>query len=327
MDIVSISVIVPIYNVESHVTGCLTSIQNQTFGDFEVICIDDGSTDNSGQIAADFCAKDKRFSLIHQKNKGLSGARNTGLQAARGTYVCFVDSDDYLHPQALEILYTAIQEQKTDMANMQLVKTTEVYPPSFPVFQKPYPIPQLITDPLSAFLSRRDVMTSVCTRLYRKTLLDSIRFIEGIYFEDVPFTIQVMSKAHSLSFVPAALYYYYANPTSIMRSSFSTAKVASYITVIQSVYDYIQTHRPSDLPAVRRDILNKRVKMMMNQAVRKQKDRAVRHRLFQAMSQQLRPLYEAGVISYDGLKLRHKIALFLLLHHKPRAACRWMGLF
>lgn len=327
MKSVAISVIVPIYNVESYVLGCLTSIQNQTFRDFEVICIDDGSTDNSAQIAADFCTKDNRFSLIRQENKGLSGARNTGLDAAQGQYIYFIDSDDYLHPQALEIMYDVIQEQKTDVVNIQLIKTKEHYPVDFTVFKKPYPKIQEIDNPFGAFVSRREIATGVCTRLYKKIILDDIRFIEGIYFEDIPFTIQVMARISKMSYIPLPLYYYYTNPNSIMRSSFTEEKVRSYFRVIQEIYNYIQKNHPDYLPLVRRKVLNKRVKMMMNQAVRKQKDSEKQYQLFQGMQNQLSNFYVSGIISYKGLKLYHKIALFLLLHNCPKAACRWMRLF
>lgn len=327
MEQVAISVIVPIYNVESYVLGCLESIQNQTFQNFEVICIDDGSTDNSGQIADDFCLKDKRFSLIRQKNKGLSCARNVGLDSARGRYICFVDSDDYLHPNALEIMYTIIQEKQTDVVSMLPMKTTEMYPVSFPVFKNPFSKVQIITDPLKAFLSRRDIITGVWTRLYKKDVLNDIRFIEGIYFEDIPFTIQIMTTIHSMAFIPLELYYYYTNSNSIMRSSFTIKKIQSYITVIQKIYNYIQMNHPSNLSIIRRYVLNKRLKMMMNQAVRKQKDISVQYQLFSEMQKSIPDLYHLGMISYEGLKLHHRIALFLLLHNHPDAACRWMRLF
>ncbi len=327
MKSVAISVIVPIYNVESYVLGCLTSIQNQTFRDFEVICIDDGSTDKSGQIASDFCSKDKRFYLIRQENKGLSGARNTGLDAARGRYVYFVDSDDYLHPQALEIMYDVIQEQKTDVVNIQLLKTKERYPVDFSVFEKPCAKAQVIDNPFLAFVSRREIATGVWTRLYKKTVLDDIRFIDGIYFEDIPFTIQVMMTIPKMSYIPLPLYYYYANPNSIMRSSFTEKKVQSYFKVIYEIHNYVQKNHPDCLPFVQCNVLNKRVKMMINQAVRKQKDSEKQYLLFQRMQKQLSDFYISGIISYKGLKLYHKIALFLLLHNYPKAACRWMRLF
>ena len=100
-----ISVIVPIYNVEEYLSGCLESILSQNFSDFEIICIDDGSTDESGSILEMYASKDSRIRTVHQENKGLSSARNVGLDMARGEYIAFCDSDDYYHPDFLKKLY------------------------------------------------------------------------------------------------------------------------------------------------------------------------------------------------------------------------------
>ena len=111
-----ISIIVPVYNVESYLPYCLESISNQTYTHFEAILVDDGSTDTSGVICDDYCKKDTRFTVIHQENQWLSGARNTGLSAAKGDFFCFVDSDDYIHPRYLEVLYNALEQTGCDVA-------------------------------------------------------------------------------------------------------------------------------------------------------------------------------------------------------------------
>lgn len=99
-----ISMIVPIYNAEKHLRTCMDSIRAQTYKDFEAWLVDDGSQDGSGEISDEYAKKDSRFHVIHQKNMGVSSARNTGLQAATGDYVCFIDSDDWLEPTYLERL-------------------------------------------------------------------------------------------------------------------------------------------------------------------------------------------------------------------------------
>ena len=107
---VAISVIIPIYNVEKYLPRCLESVINQSFSNIEIICVNDGSTDNSGKILAKFGAKDARFRIITQDNQGLSASRNNGMEIASGSYIFFLDADDFLHPQALEIFYnTALQ--------------------------------------------------------------------------------------------------------------------------------------------------------------------------------------------------------------------------
>ena len=110
-----ISVVLPIYNVGKYIEKCLESIQNQTFKDFEAICVDDCGTDNSIEIAQRFIEKDSRFKLVrHEHNRGLSAARNTGIDMATGEYIVFIDSDDWVEPTLLEKILDGFKESKTD---------------------------------------------------------------------------------------------------------------------------------------------------------------------------------------------------------------------
>ena len=109
---VAISVIIPIYNVEKFLPRCLDSVINQSFKNIEIICVNDGSTDKSGKILAKFAEKDARFRVITQDNQGLSASRNNGMEVASGTYIFFLDADDYLHPQTLEIFYATAQKSE-----------------------------------------------------------------------------------------------------------------------------------------------------------------------------------------------------------------------
>lgn len=109
----TISIIVPVYNVEEYLPYCIRGIQNQTFTDFECILIDDGSTDNSEKICDNICKEDHRFMVIHQENQGYQTARNTGLHKATGSYISFVDADDFIHPQMIEILYQALSKDSS----------------------------------------------------------------------------------------------------------------------------------------------------------------------------------------------------------------------
>ena len=316
-----ISVIIPIYNVEKFVAGCLTSVRNQTYRDIEVICVDDGSTDNSGKIADSFSESDSRFRIIHQKNGGLSAARNTGIRAANGDFVFFLDSDDYLHPRALEILMTAQIATNADVVGSLMCKTMEVFEAqSFPEIPESLQ-PEVFDNPLSAFMTRRDIATGVCLRLYRRSLLDAVGFIEGIYFEDVPFTTAIMARIQKFVQVPAKVYYYYCGSTSIMRSSFTLQKVQSYETVIRTVADDIRKNKLDAWNQVQRIILNGRFKIMVNQAVRKQKDPQERQTLFSAMVPIVQRLYQDGLISYSGMKPKHRLCLWLLCHGHPKSAC------
>lgn len=111
-----ISVIVPVYNVERYLRRCVDSILHQTYQDLEILLVDDGSTDASGAICDEYAAQEERVTAVHQKNGGLSAARNAGLERAQGTYLCFVDSDDFLDSRMLETLCRDLQEQDADVA-------------------------------------------------------------------------------------------------------------------------------------------------------------------------------------------------------------------
>ena len=321
-----ISIIVPIYNVEKYVIGCLTSIQKQTYQDFEVICVNDGSTDKSAELTADFIQSDNRFRLINRPNGGLSAARNTGIDNAKGDYLLFIDSDDYLHPQALEILVNIKQKTQADVVGAIFEKTSKTY--SETVFENITNENVLVFDnPLNAFMTRRDVATGAPIRLYPKELFKNIRFVEGIYFEDVPFTTMVMASIQKFALCETPLYYYYQNPASIMRTSFTAQKVASYDTVIRTVYHYIRKNKPNDLADVQEFILNARFKMMVNQSYRKQKDKTLRHDLFQDIQKRVSALYHEGMISYAGLKMKHRLCLWFLLKGKTKLAERVLKVF
>lgn len=322
-----ISVIVPIYNVESYLMSCLDSLLDQTFKDFEVILVDDGSKDLSGAIADKYAKKDPRFKVIHQENKGLSGARNTGLKEAKGLYISFLDSDDYFHPDFLNLMFQTAENEQTDIVFCKLQHTKELYQGNLPALKLSQFKTKRYFKPFEDFLTRKELATQVCIKLYKRETLGDLTFKDGIYFEDVLFTTLFMGRAKSAAFLDAPLYYYVANDNSIMRTSYNEKKVMSYVTVIKEIYNYAVENKKEYLPLVQKNILNKRVKMTMNQAIRKQKDRTRCLELFKLMSVEFTPLYQQGIISFDGLKLRHKMALSLLIKGNYKLAYALLSIF
>ncbi|MBQ9090230.1 MAG: glycosyltransferase [Alphaproteobacteria bacterium] len=319
-----ISVIVPIYNIEEYLSGCLDSILSQSFSDFEIIGVDDGSTDESGSILEMYAAKDNRIRVVHQKNKGLSGARNTGLDMARGEFIAFCDSDDYYHPDFLKKLYEVITETQADVATCEWIATKSKNTGLFPDLSQFHAKIEIVNNPIEMFLSSKKIRTSACFKLYRHSSLKELRFVERIYFEDVPFTTILMMLVHKVAITNYPLYYYYSNLSSIMRTSFSIQKVQSYGQLIRHIATQTAKLRPDLVPAVRKKVLNGRFKMMVNQAIRKQKNKQERIRLFNAIQELVKPLFAEGIISYDGLKLHHKLTLYLLLHCKTSNPARWV---
>lgn len=307
---VKVSVIVPIYAVEKYILGCLRSIAAQTHADFECICVDDGTRDRAGQMADEFAKTDARFRVIHQENKGLSGARNTGLKNAAGDVIAFVDSDDYIHPRMFEVLLSAMDTVGVDVAGCALADTDDVYAPIQPAI-KDYDT-KVFDAPLTAFMTNRSVITSACSRLYKKSAIQGMSFIEGIAFEDVPWTVEVMSEIGKYALADVPLYFYYTNPDSIMRSPWSNHKTDSYVAVINAVYDYISRNRPADLADMQRHILNRRIKMVFNRI--RGLPRSERAAAWAYLKPRVRALHRQKRISYAGLKLRHKLILWIVLH-------------
>lgn len=205
-----ISVIVPVYDVADYVAACIASLRSQTLKDFEVIVVDDGSTDSSAEIAAHAMSGDPRFQLIRQDNRGLSGARNTGLRQARGDFIAFVDSDDRVAPDFLQTLLDALQTTGGDWVACAIRScyadgTSHVHCGIHATIET-----SLQTGPRRyQFQDWCDVIAhfpSVWNKLYRRTLIEDIWFDEGTWFEDHSFFERVSLRTDHILHVPEPLY-------------------------------------------------------------------------------------------------------------------------
>ncbi|MFP4569711.1 glycosyltransferase family 2 protein [Rhodosalinus sp.] len=205
-----ISVIVPVHNVENHVAACLASLRGQTFQDFEAIVVDDGSTDDSLARARAAAGDDPRFRFVLQENRGLSGARNAGLDVAQGAFVAFLDSDDRVAPEWLERMHAALEE-----SGAPWVATALRY--CFPdggtqdhsaIHGAPDPMPgaQARLHPLSDWREVVRHFPSAWNKLYRRSLIEGLRFDEGTWFEDHAFYWQAARRAEVLLHLPEPLY-------------------------------------------------------------------------------------------------------------------------
>ncbi len=301
-----ISVIIPVYNVEQHLEKCLESVSKQTFRDFEVICVDDGSTDNSAAILKEFVKKDKRFRIITQKNMGLSIARNVGLAHAKANYIAYVDSDDFVHTHFLEMLYKASTENDADVSGCNFCKIygDEELP------ELAHAVAQKFQPALNVLMHRKNfIHFNVWNKLYRRNLIDDIPFVEGIYFEDWVYNCCVFAKAQNFVWVNEKLYGYRISENSIMRSKFNHKKLNDYVTGIHSVRKFYKEKYPDLWPTVRETRIARTVKMMMNST-----RRAHNEKLMEAAKIALKKLYNLKLIGYKGLSLPNKIKLFCFLH-------------
>ena len=223
-----ISIIVAIYNEEEYVAHCIESILQQTYTDLQVLLIDDGSTDHSGNICDEYVAKDNRCHVIHLENKGIANARNVGLRHVVGEYVMFVDGDDYIHPRFCEILHNAIALYSCSLAIAD-AKRVVPHTRDFELFDETLCIPEvLLQDELMQRLftmtgyRHTDIM--VWGRLYKRELLNDV-FLKDIVGEDIEYNSRILTKVSKAIFVGVPLYYWVERPSSISKSPFSRRNI------------------------------------------------------------------------------------------------------
>ena len=230
-----ISVIVPVYRAEDYLHACVDSILSQTVSDFELILVDDGSPDGCGAICDDYAARDSRVRVIHQENQGQAAARNHALAVAKGEWVCFVDSDDAVHPQMLERLGQAAAESGAAMSMCRMLEAPEM-PESFsaPV-EVSWELLSMEEAPLVALFDAGDYPGWVaCAKLIRRELVQSHLFCPGRVYEDNEAVCHWISGAKTVASIPHSLYFYRANPGSTTQSRFSMKKL-DYLWALEGI--------------------------------------------------------------------------------------------
>lgn len=236
-----ISVVVPVYNVEQYVDKCINSIINQTYRNIEVIIVDDGSTDGSSFICEKYSKEDSRIEIIHKDNGGLSDARNRGIEISKGKYITFIDSDDYVDTDYIEVLYNAIKKYEADMS----ISTHKILFPNKTVNK--YPFEEYIStkeDILDKLLYDEGIDTSVWGKLYKISLFKDIRFPRGRLFEDAATTYKLIDKSNRIAVYSKPTYNYVIRENSISNVGFSEKKL-DLIKSTQEMTDYIKTKYPN----------------------------------------------------------------------------------
>lgn len=240
-----ISVIIPVFNVENCLRKCLDSVKAQTFYDFEVILVDDGSDDSSGGICDEYASADQRFRVVHQSNQGVASARNRGLDLAGGDFIYFADGDDELRPEALEHLYAALKQGGYDVSasGFSLVKGDEAEDKC--IVTGSAPLVYSSDELLSHLLIDGDFVFFTCwNKLISRQLVSDLRF-RDINQEDFLFCGQLYLKLHSLIFLNEPLYIYYDRTSSL-------SKDFSYIGPHQVTI--VLAHLLEDTPKERKEI-------------------------------------------------------------------------
>lgn len=211
-----ISIIIPVYKVEKELAKCLDSVLNQTYSNIEIILVDDGSPDACPRICDDYERKDPRIKVLHQKNAGVSAARNAGLAIAKGDYIGFVDSDDIICPSMYEILYSLSQQYQADVVScLSTNKISKLYHGT--VKNISASDIRVILDNVLEDYTRRGY-ESVWRQLYTRQLLKGKRFVVGAHNEDTLFSFQIMQECRIWVTVKQPLYYWNLHTVSLSRS-------------------------------------------------------------------------------------------------------------
>lgn len=243
-----VSVVIPVYNVEQYLNECVDSVLDQTYSDYEIILVDDGSTDNSGKLCDDYLSVDNRIKVIHRENGGLSAARNTGMDAATGDYIYFLDSDDYIESVTLERL---VHTAKTDDADIVFFDGYVFYTDceddgtTYEYSRHDHYQTDTGRKVLEKLLINEEYRTAVPLTFYNTKYLqkNNIRFYEGILHEDELFTFQTFNADGIVAHCHEELYARRIRPASIMTASSNERRFTSMLAIFNELAEMYRTKR------------------------------------------------------------------------------------
>lgn len=243
-----ISIIVPVYNVKAYLNQCVNSLLKQTYQEFEVILVDDGSTDGSSQICEQYVGMDVRIQVIHQENQGPAVARNTGIEIAKGDYLMFVDADDYISEDCLLMMMKTAEEYRSDFVASQFVTVKNFH---MPVVVKNNRKPQILTpeQAIETMLLADKFDVSPWAKLYRAELFREIRYPEGKIYEDLGTTYKILAKCQRPVYLPEILYYYRLRKNSIMDNHVFDSSVMQAIAFNKEIIGFVKERYPNIYPA------------------------------------------------------------------------------
>ena len=247
-----ISVIVPIYNVEKYLDRCIKSIVNQSYTNLEIILVDDGSPDRCGEICDEWVKKDNRIKVIHKENGGLSDARNAGIEIAKGEYLSFIDSDDYVNKDFIKILYNLLIENNSDISMCGVCETKKDEDINKEIGKGN--IRNILSK--NALEGKEHVYCVAWNKLYKKSIFKNIRYPKGKIHEDVAVIYKIMYYSEKISITDSKLYFYFSAPESIMRSKFSEKRLEILDALKDSYEFFIKRNEENYAYFVLMDFLN-----------------------------------------------------------------------
>lgn len=313
-----LSIIVPVYQVEAHIDECITSILDQTFRDFELILVDDGSLDRCPAICDAYAQKDSRIRVIHQKNQGLSAARNTGLQAARGDYIGFVDSDDFIEASMYEKLLDNLEREKADISVCGRYKVwgdkkiQEQKSNVYKVMDSAQALALMNTNVLGYF----DV--AAWDKIYKRSCFKGIEFPEGKLCEDWFVMYKLFFNARRIVYDSIPLYNYRQRTGSITHGKkVNTMSLEASLEVL----NFVRTQQPQYVREAQFAYVFVGIGVIDNYIEQSSIDR----KSIDAVYKKIRP-YLQTTYRYPGLKGKRKVQLFMVKKAMPLYICcfKWI---
>ena len=251
-----ISIIIPVYKVEKYLEKCIQSVINQTYENLQIILVDDGSPDNCGKICDEYAKKDHRIEVIHKSNGGLSDARNKGLEMAKGEYIGFVDSDDYIEADMYEVLYNLLKQYNADVSicNFYTVSQGKISIKNADNGINEYNRIEILKE----ILLDKNIQSYAWNKLYKKELFDEIKYPIGKKYEDIGTTFYLLEKCNKVVVTGKSEYYYINRQDSIVNNV-TESTITDYIELIMQRYDYIEENI-KELSSYNKDYLKRILK-------------------------------------------------------------------
>ena len=252
-----ISIIIPVYKVEKYLEKCIQSVINQTYENLQIILVDDGSPDNCGKICDEYAKKDHRIEVIHKSNGGLSDARNKGLEMAKGEYIGFVDSDDYIEADMYEVLYNLLKQYNADVSicNFYTVSQGKISIKNADNGINEYNRIEILKE----ILLDKNIQSYAWNKLYKKELFDEIKYPIGKKYEDIGTTFYLLEKCNKVVVTGKSEYYYINRQDSIVNNV-TESTITDYNELIMQRYDYIEENI-KELSSYNKDYLKRILKI------------------------------------------------------------------
>ena len=306
-----ISIIVPVYNVQSYLERCILSLLQQTYSNIEILLIDDGSTDKSGDMCEKFSLYDSRIKTYHKKNGGLSDARNFGIKKANGEFYCFVDSDDFISENMIETLYNNLLITNADISicKYQVTSDNELnvpYTNNMKTYTKELAFQELLLG--------NNFSSEICNKMFKKDLFDNIQFPKSHIYEDMFTFYKTVEKSNIIVYSDYVGYGYFYRPNSISNSSFSLKKF-DWIDACAELINYCNSKYPSYLPEAINTYIYANISIIKEELLSENHVEEV----FEKIRSNIKK-YQYQYLTYNKKtyynKLRHKIQVFLLCNLK-----------